>query len=102
MVIIVLSQVLKNNLVPDYNLRDQNLSGGRGGMPPDPLVGTHTYACERAFACCYHPAINPVFPSKLKILYETVLTPPIVGKHGHVRGGKQFKTVARLNSIISQ
>ena len=65
-VIIVLSQVLKNNLVPDYNL---NLSGG-GSMHPDPL-SRHTQLCMWAclrmlLSSCY----DLVFPSQLKILYE--------------------------------
>ena len=54
MVIVVLSQVLSNNLIPDYvrsNLRGSKFKiflgggGGGGACPQTPLVGTHAYAC---------------------------------------------------------
>ena len=60
MVIIVLSQVLNNNLVPDCvrsNLRGskiQNFPGGHAPRPP--LVGTHACACVSVLShTCYHP-----------------------------------------------
>ena len=69
MVIIVLSQVLSNNLVPDCNLRGSFF--GRA-CPQIPLVGTHLRVHERAFAAlssCYHP----IPPPQPKILYETLV-----------------------------
>ena len=59
MVLIVLSQVLSNNLVPDCVRSNLNskVSWGRGDMPPDPPSRhTHLHVCERAFARYYHPA----------------------------------------------
>ena len=93
MVINVLSQVLSNNLVPDCNPRGSKFKiflwgRGLGACPQTPLVGTHTHACvsvcEHAFARYYHPATT-MFPppSKLKILYETlmcVLRPEVYGQ----------------------
>ena len=60
MVIIVLSQVLSNNLVPDCNLRGSKFKA----CPQTPLVGTRYY----------HPATTMFCPPppKLKILYETL------------------------------
>ena len=61
MVIIVLSQLLNNNLVPDCirsNLRGSKFLGwGGGNMPPDPS-SRHPSFCvhECAFTCYYHPA----------------------------------------------
>ena len=46
MVIIVLSQVLNNNLVPDCNLRESKfkiLPGGACPQTPLGLVGMHAY-----------------------------------------------------------
>ena len=76
MVIIVLSQVLNNNLVPDC-IRS-NLRGSKFNRTP--LVGTHGYTvhvCDRAFARYYHPAtILFLPPPQLKILYETLILLP--------------------------
>ena len=58
MVIIVLSQVLNNTLVPDCvrsNLRGSKFR--RGGMPPDaPSRHSSLHVHEHAFAHYYHPA----------------------------------------------
>ena len=63
MVIIVLSLVLNNSLVPDCvrsNLRGSKIQNfSRGACPQTPLVGTHTYACY------YHPA-TILFPPNSK------------------------------------
>ena len=59
MVIIVLSLVLNNNLVPDFvrsNLRGSKfnifLEGG-GACPQTPLVGTHAYMCVSMLSHAY-------------------------------------------------
>ena len=79
MVIIVLSQVLNNNLVPDCirsHLRGSKFKIFLGRHAPS----THTSlrVRERAFAHYYHPATilfpPPPPPSQLKILYETLVT----------------------------
>ena len=77
MVIIVLSLVLNNNLVPDFvrsNLRGSkfNIFLEGGACPQTPLVGTHAYA----FARYYHPATILFFTPQLKILYETLWGQP--------------------------
>jgi len=72
MVVIVLSQVLNNNLVPDCvrsNLRGSKIQNfSRGACPQTPLVGTHPYVCvsvlSRAtitlLSSCFPPTQNPV------------------------------------------
>ena len=70
MVIIVLSQVLNNNLVPDCvrsNLRGSKFKTFPGGAcPQTPLVGTQAF--HTLLSPCYHA----VPPPHLKILYETL------------------------------
>jgi len=73
MVIIVLSQVLSNNLVPDCNLRGSFF--GRA-CPQIPLVGTHLRVHERAFAAlssCYHPIPPPPHPKSCMKPWFSVL-----------------------------
>ena len=69
MVIIVLSQVLNNNLVPDCignNRRGSKFLGGGGGgaCPQIPLINMQTYMCmstlsHAPLSFCYHPFFPP-------------------------------------------
>ena len=62
MVIIVLSQVLNKNLVPDCNLRGSKIQNFfLGGACPslDPLVGMHAYTCVSVLS---HATVTILFP----------------------------------------
>ena len=76
MVIIVLSQVLNNNLVPDCvrsNLRGSKFKIFLGGHAPrPPSRHTHLCVCEHAFTTLLSSYNHPVSPLHLKILYETM------------------------------
>ena len=89
-VIIVLSQVLNNHLVPDCvrsNLRGSKFKFFLGGMPLDPPSRhTNLCVCERAFATllssCYLP-VPPPPPPQLKFPF---LCTEILGRtsmHGY-------------------
>ena len=66
MVIIVLSQVFNNNLVPDCirnNWRGSKFLGG-GACPQTPLINMQTYVCmstlsHALLSSCSHPFIPP-------------------------------------------
>ena len=79
MVIIVLSQVLNNNLVPDcirsYLRGSKILNFSGGACPQTPLIGTHAYACVSVLlraTITMLPSCIPPPPPQLKILYETL------------------------------
>ena len=87
MVIMVLSQVLNNNLVPDCvrsNLKRSKFkifSGeGGGACPQTPLVGMHMFCA--LLSPCHHPASPPPPPPQLKILYETRALPISTDQEG--------------------
>ena len=113
MLIIVLSHVLNNNLVPDCvrsNLRGFKFKifrGGGGDIPPDPLS---RYAClymgEGAKARYYDPTMillsscSP--PHKLKIMYKTLTRVPFCQRVAALLLLSNKEAAILLTSVLSK